>query len=137
MTGDETEEIENEGGPCAMKDDLEAEAAQLAEAAPRVLRLLGMCPLCGGDLDEAGNMLTWEELDKFEDPQGIAELLEKLHIGGFRKSPLWCPLANATGWVVDGRTRRRDGITEPLTRAEMEFVEAFDNGSYPKLVREY
>jgi len=34
-------------------EEKEAEAKQLTEAAPRILRLLGVCPICGGDLDEA------------------------------------------------------------------------------------
>lgn len=89
-------------------------------------------------------LLTWEELDACATPEQVAALLRKHKIKGIPGIAWQCPLANATGYAVDGFTRakRRYDRTvdasrkELLSRAEKLFIKYFDKNYYPDLESE-
>jgi hypothetical protein len=83
--------------------------------------------------------LTWEELDKCETADAIADLLRRHGVRGVPGQPEACPLAVATGWSVSGRVAWLG--EHRLTPAESAFVARVDAGEYPDLAevdpREY
>lgn len=79
--------------------------------------------------------ITWEELDQCQSSDEIAELLRKAGIKGRACDPCYCPLAVATGWLVEEEIRSEPGNKEGvhLTAAEQRFVFDFDCGMYSDL----
>ena len=82
------------------------------------------------------NPAKWEDLDSMTKEE-IRAYLKAEGVRGDLNDSESCPLANATGWSVDGAHRwqgpnRRDEVM--LTQAEADFIEEFDRGYYPELV---
>lgn len=82
-------------------------------------------------------ILTWDEIDKCQSADEIADLLRSKGVKGIQDSNSHCPLANATGSRVYGDYRYDGGWTmRDCTQTEAEFVQRFDNGGYPDLIEE-
>jgi hypothetical protein len=81
-------------------------------------------------------MISWDDLNRCTTADEIADLLQRNGVRGIPQNKSQCPLARVTGWRIGAHNAYTDHEIRPLTPAQQEFVELFDDYEYPDLLDE-